>query len=390
MDVFSKDELKTLVSFQEVGCICVSIYMPTYRPGRADVQQNPVRLRNLLRQAHEGLMKAGLRKPEADAYLVPAERLLDDSFFWMNMSDGLAIFLSRDYFRYYRLPVSFPEMAVTANRFHVKPLLPMLSTDGRFFVMALSQHTVRLLQCTRFGFQPLNVDGRVPKSLGEALRFDHFDRETQYHEHFGVKSLGGTAGATLTAHGPEVEDTKENLERFFFMVDRGLQRELLHNETAPLVIVSVGYLFPIYQKANTYEYLLDKEATGSPDKMTDGELHRLALGVVTPYFKKRQEEMVRRYASLTGSKQATNDIKKIVPDAYFGRVYAVFVDAAQQRWGTFDPVENKVEVHDTEKSCDVDLLDFVAAHTLAHRGEVYALPKEKFPSDAPVAAVLRY
>lgn len=390
MDIFSKDELKTLVNYPEVGCVCVSLYMPTQRPGRVEILQNPTRLRNLLREAREKLEKIGLRPPEADAYLKPAERLLEDSYFWVNMSDGLAIFLAKDYFRYYRLPVSFSEMAEVASRFHVKPLLPLLATDGRFYVLAISQNTVRLLQCTRFGFHELNVDGKIPKSMGEALRFDHFDRETQYHAHLGVTSLGGTGGAMLTAHGEEVENTKENLERFFFMVDRGLQRELLHNETAPLVIVSVAYLFPIYQKANTYEHLLDKEASGSPDKMSDAELHRLGLTLVEPYFKKRQEELVRRYASLTGTKIATNDIKEVVTDAYQGRVYVLFVDAETQKWGTYDPFENKVEVHAEEKSCDLDLLDFAAAHTLAHRGEVYALKKDEFPSDAPVAAVLRY
>ncbi|MBI3040595.1 MAG: hypothetical protein HYY80_02940 [Chloroflexi bacterium] len=387
MDTLSKDELRTLVEAQTVGCVCISIYMPTYRAGRTEVQQNPVRLKKLLHEAHERLEKIGLKRAEADVYLQSAQRLLDDSFFWVNMSDGLVIFLSKDYFRYYRLPTQLPELVVVANRFHVKPLLPMLAVDGRFFVMAISQKAVRLLQCTRFGFDELDIAGKMPRSMAEALRYDDVDREAQYHVHFGVAGLGG---GVVTAHGAEVEETKENLQRFFFLVDKSLQREFLHNETAPLVIIGVDYLFPIYQKANTYKYLLNKEIKGNPDKMSPIELHQQGVSVVEPYFKKRQEEAMRLYHEFVGLGRTVKNLEKIVSDSYQGRVYILFVDDTLQKWGNYDPSANKVEVHAKEESCDVDLLDFAAAHTLAHRGEVYAVEAGKVPNGGLAAAVLRY
>jgi hypothetical protein len=389
MDIFPKDDLRTLVEAQTVGCICVSIYMPTYRAGRTDVQQNPVRLKKLLREAQERLRRIGLRRTEADAYLQSAERLLDDSFFWVNMSDGLVIFLSKDYFHYYRLPIQLPELVVVANRFHVKPLLPMFAVDGRFYAMAISQKVVRLLQCTRFGFNELDIAGKIPRSLAEALRFEDIDREAQYHLHFG-RGVAGLGGQMLSAHGAEVEETKENLQRFFFLVDRGLQREFLHNETAPLVLIGVDYLFPIYQEANTYEYLLDKAVEGSPDKLSAIELHQHAVSAVRPYFKKRQDEAMRLYREFAGLKRSTANLEEIVSRSYLGRVYILFVAANLQQWGNYDPLTNKVEIHSNEESCDIDLLDFAVAHTLAHRGEAYAVEADKVPDGGLAAAVLRY
>ncbi len=263
----------------------------------------------------------------------------------------------------------------------------MLALDGRFYVMAISQKAVRLLQCTRFGFNELDIAGKIPRSLAEALRFEDIDREAQYHVHFGVAGMGGEM---LTAHGAEVEETKENLLRFFFLVDRSLQREILHNETAPLVIIGVDYLFPIYQKANTYEYLLDKAVERSPDKLSPIELHQQAVSVVEPYFKKRQEEATRLYREFGGLKRSTSNLEEIVSDSYLGRVYILFVTANLQQWGNYDPFANKVEVHSKEESCDVDLLDFAAAHTLAHHGEVYAVEAGKVPDGGLAAAVLRY
>lgn len=387
MDIFSKDDLKILVNAQTVGCISISIYMPTVKPGRVEVQQNPSRFKNLLRDAEERLVKMGLRGPEAERYLKPARSLLDDNAFWVDMSDGLAVFLSKDFFRRYRLPVQFPERVTAAERFQVKPLLPMLSVDGRFYVMAVSPKAIRLLQGTQFGFDELDIAGKVPRSLAEALRFEegNRDRQLQHHTRVGGAGLGG---ATI-AHGDDIDDTKENLLRYFYLVDRSLQREFLHEETAPLVIVGVDYLFPIYKEANTYANLLDTSVEGSPDKMSSLELHKLAAKIVQPYFGKRQDEARQLYQKFLGGR-STDKLAKIVSESYHGRVYILFVAADQQKWGTYDSSADKVAIHSKEEACDIDLLDFVAAQTLAHRGEVYALETDKLPSEEPAAAVLRY
>lgn len=389
MDILARDAIKSLVQVQTPGCICLSLYMPTERQGSPDIQQNPLRFRHLLSQARERVTGLGLRSTEADKYLEPAERLLEDTFFWLNVSDGLAVFLSKDYFRYYRLPARFPELLVAANRFHVKPLLTFTAADGLFYAMTLSQKSVRLLQCTRFGCNEIDLAGKVPRSLAEAMRYDDVDREAQFHVHFGrgIPSLGN---AGLAGHGDEVEETKENLLRFFLLVDRGLQREVLHEETAPLVLVSVDYLFPIYRKANTYKNLLDKAVEGGPDRMSAHDLHRQAWGVAEPYFQKRREEAERAYRELAGLGRVTNDLDKIVAESNYGRVHILFVAADLQKWGSYDPAANRVEMHSSEESCDVDLLDLAAGQTLAHRGEVFAVEADKVPGGGLAAAALRY
>jgi len=43
-------------------------------------------------------------------------------------------FVASDLFRYYRLSLLFEELVVVTDRFHLKPLLPLLSSDERFMV----------------------------------------------------------------------------------------------------------------------------------------------------------------------------------------------------------------------------------------------------------------
>jgi hypothetical protein len=111
---------------------CASLFMPTHRAGR-ETEQNPIRFRNLLRQAQEQLQARGLRPAQVQEMLKKPQRLLLDKAFWQRQSDGLAAFFSADAFHCFRLPLAFDELVVTAKRFLVKPLLPILTSDGLFF-----------------------------------------------------------------------------------------------------------------------------------------------------------------------------------------------------------------------------------------------------------------
>ena len=132
MDILTRAELEQLMRKEQQWC--VSIYMPTHRTG-TDAQQDPIRLKNLLREAETGIFLPGGVGPRAvQKMLEPASMLLQDSDFWQHQSDGLAIFLSSNGIRRYRLPLNFEELVVVIDYFHIKPLLPLFTGDGQFFI----------------------------------------------------------------------------------------------------------------------------------------------------------------------------------------------------------------------------------------------------------------
>jgi hypothetical protein len=90
MDLFTKDDLKVLLLKSRPPC--VSFYLPTRRGGG---DADPIRWRNLLARAEEGLARRGLRPARARELLGPARYLLDDPAFWKTTSDGLAYSLCR-------------------------------------------------------------------------------------------------------------------------------------------------------------------------------------------------------------------------------------------------------------------------------------------------------
>ncbi|MGD1992355.1 MAG: hypothetical protein PVI59_04095 [Anaerolineae bacterium] len=388
IDILSPDDLEALM--EKCGEKCVSIYIPTERLGRA-VEKNPVRLKNELEEAEEQLIAAGVRPPEAREFLEPAYQLLPDSGFWQLQSDGLSLFISSDSFRSLRLPHAFDPVTVLADRFHLKPLLPLLNGGVRFYVLHLSQGELKLLQGTRYGVSEVDLEA-APDSLSQALRFEDPERQLQFHT--TTQTPGGPGDRPAMFHGQGMasdDDPKERILRYFHRVDEGVTA-FLDSQDAPLVLAGVDYLHPIYHEANSYPNLMDEGIQGNPEQMSATEIHRQAWAIVQPLFLEAQEKAAAQYRQFIGSgnELASDDVEEIVPAAVYGRVHTLFVARDLQRWGVFDSETGEVRVHEEHQPEDVDLLDLAAIHTFLNSGAVYVLDRENVPGDAPIAALLRY
>jgi hypothetical protein len=387
MDILTREDLNELAI--QTGEACISIYMPTTPIGR-ESQQGLILLKNLIRKAEEKLTEDEMGVAPAQKLLEPALVLLADEDFWEHQSDGLALFASSGTFHRYRLPQRFDELVVVSQRFHLKPLLPLFTGNGSFFVLALSQNAVRLLQCTRDTFREIELQG-IPTSLEEALQFDDPERQLQYHTSTGSPGASGKRSAIYHGHGVGTDDEKTNLSRYFRKVNQGLQ-ELLRDQTAPLVLAGVEYLHPIYKEVNDYAHLIKEGIEGSPDRWGQEELHQQAWKIVEPLFAAAQQEAMDRYKQFAGSKdgRALHDLKKIIRAALRGQVETLFVVQDLQQWGRFDSEANSIQLHDEPQPHDEDLLDLAAVHTTLNRGTVHVLKAEEMPDPSPIAAILRY
>jgi len=380
MNVLTRSNLKLLMEIHQGPC--VSIFMPMHRSG-PETQQDPIRFKNLLREAEERLITRGLPAPEAKELLDSAQKLLQGDLFHQRQSDGLAMFLSVEMFRCYLLPFVFKALVIVTDRFHIRPLLPLLSGDGRYYILALSQNKVRLLQGTHYSVNEVAL-ADVPKNLAETLTDDDSWKGLQMHS--GIS--GGKGKLSAITHGGEV-DNRENIQRYFRRIDKGLH-ELVRDERAPLVLAGVDYLHPIYKEVNTYPHLMEDGIGGNPEGLSAKELHTQAWTVVRPYFQKAQQEAVDQYKQFISSGRASNRVRKIIPAAYHGRIELLFTVPDFQQWGTFDPSTDEIHLHKKEKTGDEDLLEFAAIQTLLNGGTVYVVEPEKMPDTGSLAAVFRY
>ncbi len=388
MTIFSLDELKSLV--QNPQYPCVSLYLPTEKIGE-ETRQNPLRFKNLIREAENRLDEIGLRHTETINLLKPVMEL-DNTDFWENQKQGLVIFISPNLFRYYCLPISFPQLVVVGKNFHIKPLLNVINNDGKFYILALSQNHVKLYSGTRYQLNEVQVEN-MPHNLEETLLEDEFQKGIQHRVGIarGATSAAQQPGSVHGQGSPDREKHEEDILQFCYAVDSALHKKI-RSEKAPLILAGVEYLLPIYRQANTYPYLVETGITGNVELFKTQELNCAAWEIIAPLFQQEYADLMAIYLQLAGeeSSKIANDIKAIIPAAYYQRVDTLFVPLKQHIWGKFDLPTATVELHPEPAPDDEDMLDLAVIHTILNGGKVYTLEPEAMPRGVKVAAICRY
>ncbi|MFP5212740.1 MAG: hypothetical protein ACLGPL_05115 [Acidobacteriota bacterium] len=378
-----RDELKPLMKSAEGPH--VSVFMPTHRAG-LETQQDPIRFDNLIQRVEKQLVDYGLRTPVVREMLDPARGLRDDAFFWRNQADGLALFLSQDVFRYFQLPIHFVELALVNSRFYIKPIMPLLSGDGHFFILSVSQKQVKLLRCTQFSIKEVDLEG-TPKNIDQALGMDDSDNRVRFHTR--VRGTMSHGESIFRGHGADVDDSKTDILRFLIKVNEGLHA-ILKDEQAPLVVAGVDYLLPLYREANTYPHLYHEGLTGNPDGLSPQDLHRQAWNLVHPHFQLERALAADKYMELTGTGLASNNVEEVVPASYGGRIDSIFIPVGHTVWGRYDADDNAAVCHEAPVDGDEDLLNVAAIQTMLNGGNVFAVNDMEVPGRGEVAAIFRY
>ncbi len=364
---------------------CISIYMPAHRR-HPETREDPIRFKNLLRLAEDRLRGTG-RESDAGGLLEPGHALLEDNGFWQHQSDGLAVFAAPGEFRHYRLPWRFPELAVVAGRYHLKPLLQLLSGDGHFFVLAFSLNQARLFHCTRAGTSEI-TPGNMPQGIATVL--DEYDLERQLQFRSGRPGRAGDRGALYHGHGAGSDDVEGRVADYLRRVEHAIEPPL-RGAQAPLVLAAVDYLFPIYREVNSYAHLIDEGIPGNADELPAEELLAKAWPIVEPVFQGARQAAIEQYRERAGTGRTSDALTEIAPAAVHGRIESLFVAVGVQSWGRFDPESGRATLREAGRlDGDEDLLDFAAIHTFLNGGAVFAVEPEEVPGRAAVAAVLRY
>lgn len=383
MENLTLEQLKALAQHQQAPSI--SLYMPTHRAG-PDMQQDPIRFKNLLREVERTLTERGMKPRDIEALLQPAQSLLEDIGFWRYLQDGLALFLAPDDFRYYRLPFPVDEQVIVAQSYFVKPILPLFTNNGHYYILAFSQDTARLFEGTRHTIGEIELPEDTPTNLQDALQIDNVQRELQFHS-----TSGGGGDAMFHGHGAGDEERKRWIENYLNLLDHGVKKAL-HGQTAPLVLAAVDYLLPMYRKVSEYPNVFEESITGNPEHLRAEELQAQAWPLVEPVFRQEIESVIERYQQFANTEQASQIPDDIITAAYHGRVDSLVVAVDSQLWGVFNHDTGTVlQYQKAQKNeQDLPLLDFAAMQTLQNGGAVYGLTQVEMPTDSPVVAIFRY
>lgn len=396
------DTLRTLAGHR--GWPSISLYLHSHRTV-AHREQDRIRLKNLLRDASDRLVREGMSPSAATAACAPATALLENDTFWRDGSDGIVMFVADGAVEAIRTDTPFPEQSVVGDRFYLRPLFAAHRGDRRFFALAIDKNGCRLFEGDAASVEPVPLEG-APESLADELKYDQREESMQLTTFAGQQAQAGAGRAQgmFHGHGGEKDVEKSDLERYLRKVENAVSGAVPCDDGVPLVLLGVEYAIATYRALNTCKSLVDNHVAGATDELAPHQIHSAALEALEPHFDSLVHNAVEQVAEKAGSSLVTNDPARIVEAAVAGRVQTLLFDDSVGPFGTFNRESFSAEVvcadapvtlreqrgaSVTDEPCGWDLVDLAIAETVLQGGDVWGFSGEDRPVHG-VSALLRY
>lgn len=345
-----------------------------------DIKQDPIRFKNLLANVTDALSDRGMKQSDIDEILKPAKELLEKPMFWSHQDNGLVVYLAKGYFNYFQLPYGVEEKSYINTHFLITPILPMVSLDGTFNVLAISRKNARLLQCTRNESVDITPD-EVSTDIDDYLEVV---QEKQLQFHTGAERNK----AMFFGHGSGDEGNRGVLEAYFRQLEKAIT-DTLKNNNHPLILIGLEDNLAFYKSINSYNRTVDQTVDTNPDDMKDHDLKDAGWEKIQNYFLKDMYNSLDQFSERTDNK-VSNNLTEVIESTVMGKSKTIFITMGDDRWGHYDEDAHEVHLTDKPSNEDVDLLNWLAVKGLETGSNVYILPREEMPMKSTVAAEFRF
>lgn len=382
MSLISEKELQEIAGFNDE--VSVSIFIPTQRAGKDVLEEkSKTHLKSLWKEIKNKLEEKEVSKDRIQKIDEPIQELLNDKAFWRHQSDGLAIFAAEGFFKKFTLPLQFDPHYYINNEFYLKPLVPLFSGDGRFYLLSLQVENVELYEASKHSIIPKETDDLIPSQLEDRVGYDYEEKTLQQKSGtatMGQKAMHGHAGAD--------RERKNEILRYFRAIDQGLN-SLLQEEKLPLLVACQDYLFPIYKEANTYNNLYPEAVIGNPKDTDMLGLHQRAWETIEPLFEKQKRDKLKEFQDQNGKTAVS--IHDILPAIHQGKVDTLFLDRNAEIWGTYNEDKMKVDIHEGQRNGNFSLMNWATRNVLNQGGNVFLVDEEQMPEkSSKMNAIYRY
>lgn len=373
----SEKTIRDLINKEGVNF--VTITLPTHEKGE-EVKQDPIRFKNLLSEAEKKLNERDLKNGDVEEFLKPARELLERPMFWSHQKNGLAVYLTEDFFEVYKLPYDINEQVFVNDHFFITPLLPMTSMDGSFAVLAASRKNVRLLRCTRNSVQDITPEG-IETSVSDYLEVDP-QKQLQFHS--GAKGQS----AMYFGHNANEEDKMVVVEAFYREIEKEITK-VLNEVNDPLIIVGLVENANLYEDVNDYHRVVENKENHNPDELTDKELRDKGWEVVKDYFLSDMYRSLDKFSKYSEDR-ISNNLGEIIESTVMGKSQTIFISRGETKWGKYDKEKHTVHYSNNPNGEDVELLNWLSITGFKTGSKVYVLPKDEMPVHSTVAAEFRF
>jgi len=368
VDIPTRAELDRLMAARAPAA--VSLYLATTTDTQG-IDQARIQLGNLLKAAVDQLEAAGTPKRTIWPIEEAVADLQDDDDFWKFQANSLAVFVTPEGLRSFRLPNRLHDMVQVSDRFHLKPLLRATSVGQHAFVLALEENGVRLIEVT----------ADLP---AQEVRVPDMPRD--------AASAAGTANVNSRSYAQRKggsEGQKVLLRAYARKVDAAL-RPVLSGRHEPLILAATEPMATIFRSVCSYDGLTAEGIATSPARMKPAELAEAARPILDAVHAAQIREVHALFSARENEGRATTQIARAARAATFGAVDTLLVDIDEVVPGLVDETTGEVSFDTGDSAASYGVVDEIAARVLNGGGRVLAVRRDEIPQGAGLAAILRY
>ncbi len=338
---------------------CVTITLPTHRTSPEN-KQDPIRLRNLVKQARERLHKEFSKRElnGIESNLAKAEETVDHNI----NKEGLIVYINEDLFKTVRVPFPVEENVLVDDNFATRHVIRALHSSENYYILTLSQQKARL-------FEAYNKEVNEIRDFG-------FPMENQLYTTDKLqKSMGGK------------ED--DLMREFFNRVDKNFQ-EAYKAEPHEVFVCTVERNHQFIREVADNKDIILGGINRNADEATRAELSQWCWPEVSEILKKRRHEILGELAKAQSANKVSSDMSDMWRMANQGRVDTVVVEK-----GFFQPaiiVGDTIELSDDASKSGVsdDIVDEMIELVMQMKGKAVFVDDGSLEKYQRMAMILRY
>jgi hypothetical protein len=270
----------------------LSIIFPTHRTS-PDNKQDPIRLRNLVDEGKERLLKEFSRR-EVEPLFERLDSLVKDIDHNKNLN-GRALFVNKDFARDYSLFFTPKERVVVDPTFATRDLVRAMNRTARYWVLLLSEKPTRLYEATRDTLVEI-TDETFPLLMEQPTR----------------EPVPGGFGTDPSAY----EETYRR--KFFKQVDHGLHL-YMRDDPLPLVVVGVDRSYAFFKEVSDHAAAVIASLQGNYDKTSVHELSKHVWEAARKVFHQQRENVLKELDAAVGAQKYGSGIAEVWRYAKQGR-----------------------------------------------------------------------
>jgi hypothetical protein len=364
---------------------CLSLYQPTHRQ-YPENQQDPILYRHLVKELEQSLQKK-YSATEIDTLLEPYKALMGNTEFWNHTFDGLAVFSAPGLFEVFQTKRPLATLAVAADSFHTNPLKRLLQSVGRYQVLGVSRHSIRLFEGDRDGLDEIDIIPGIPHTITEALG------EELPEPHLTVSSYGGIGSSSSPmrhGQGGKSDVIDNYTERFFRVIDRGVLEHYSRKSGLPLILAALGEHQAMFHRISQNPHLVAGGIALNPESVSIEELSDRAWEHFEPRYTARLKAADDDYQQAFSKGLGSDNLAEVAKAALAGRVARLLIESERQIPGRLDLKTGKIKPGNLSDPHIDDMLDDLGDLVAEKGGEILVIPSESMPSETGLAATYRF